>query len=135
MASTATEAEHRELSPAGNALIYLGLLILTASTYLLSRLHLGTWSLVIAMVIAIAKASLVVLFFMQLWYHRGSTRLALATAVLWLFLLVFFVVADVKTRFPLTNPTANPMLDLPASAPAGASMEPSGSERPQHQGP
>ncbi len=113
MAHTAADAEHSELSPARSAMIYFGLLILTVATYTLSRLQLGTWSLVIAMVIAIGKASLVVLFFMQLWYHRGSVRLAMATAVLWLFLLTFFVVADVKTRYPLANPSTNPMVDVP----------------------
>jgi hypothetical protein len=68
-------------------------------------------------VIAIAKSSLVVLFFMQLWQHRGSVRLALATALVWLLLLTFFVVADVRTRFPLSNPTQNPILDGPVWSP------------------
>ncbi len=124
MAQTAAESEHSELSPAGYALIYIGLLILTVTTYLLSRLELGTWSLVIAMVIAVSKASLVALFFMQLWNHRGSVRLAIATAILWLFLMMFFVVADVKTRFPLSNPPENPLLDSPISAPPRSLMEP-----------
>lgn len=117
MAVASTETEHGDLSPARYALIYFCLLILTVATYLLSRLSLGTWSLVIALVIAIAKSSLVVLFFMQLWQHRGSVRLALATALIWLLLLTFFVVADVRTRFPLTNPTQNPILDGPVWAP------------------
>ena len=117
MAEASTEAEHGDLSPARYALIYVCLLILTLATYLLSRLSLGTWSLVIALVIAIAKSSLVVLFFMQLWQHRGSVRLALATALVWLLLLTFFVVADVRTRFPLSNPTQNPILDGPVWSP------------------
>ncbi len=117
MVDPSTEAERGELSPARYALIYVCLLILTVATYLLSRLSLGTWSLVIALAIAITKSSLVVLFFMQLWQHRGSSRLALATAVIWLLLLTFFVVADVRTRYPLSNPTGNPLLDGPAWAP------------------
>ncbi len=124
MVDTTAKADHGELSPARSAMIYVGLLILTVATYSFSRFNLGTWSVVIAMVIAVCKASLVVLFFMQLWYHRGSVRLALATAVLWLFLLIFFVVADVKTRYPLTNPNANPLWQPPAA------QEPSTSGRP-----
>ena len=124
MVDASTEAEHGDLSPARYAVIYVCLLILTVATYSLSRLSLGTWSLVIALVIAIAKSSLVVLFFMQLWQHRGSVRLALATALIWLLLLTFFVVADVRTRFPLTNPTANPVLDGPVWSP-GSPEEPS----------
>src|SRR6266852_5581307 len=125
MVDSTAKADHGELSPARSAMIYVGLLILTVATYSFSRFSLGTWSVVIAMVIAILKASLVVLFFMQLWYHRGSVRLALATAVLWLFLLIFFVVADVKTRYPLTNPNSNPIWQ-----PGGSPLEPSGSGRP-----
>jgi caa(3)-type oxidase subunit IV len=130
MMDASAEAEHGDLSPARYALIYLGLLILTLATYLLSRLSLGTWSLVIALVIAVTKASLVVLFFMQLWQHRGSARLVLATALIWLLLLTFFVVADVRTRFPLTNPSENPMLDGPGWAPPSSPGEPSRSGRP-----
>jgi cytochrome c oxidase subunit 4 len=137
MAEISVEVEHGDLSPARYAFIYVGLLILTVATYLLSRLSLGTWSLVIALVIAVAKASLVVLFFMQLWQHHGSARLALAIALLWLSLLTFFVVADVKTRFPLANPSENPMLDQAAWAPApdGSPTEPSPSGRPHEKVP
>ena len=131
MVDASTEAEHGDLTPARYALIYLCLLILTLATYLLSRLSLGTWSLVIALVIAVTKASLVVLFFMQLWQHRGSVRLALATALIWLALLTFFVVADVRTRFPLANPNANPILDGPVWVPPGSPGEPSRSGPPQ----
>jgi len=130
MADSTAHADHGELSPARSALIYVGLLALTVATYLFSRHNLGTWSVVIALVIAIAKASLVALFFMQLWYHRGSVRLALATAVLWLFLLTFFVVADVKSRYPLTNPNTNPLWEPPAAAQGHSPPQPSPSGRP-----
>lgn len=129
------EAEHGDLSLAKYGMIYAALLVLTVATYLLSRLSLGTWSLVIALVIAVAKASLVVLFFMQLWQHRGSLRLALATALLWLALLMLFIVADVRTRFPLTNPTANPILDGPVLEPPGSADVPLHSDRPQEKTP
>jgi cytochrome c oxidase subunit 4 len=130
MVDSTANADHEGLSPARSAMIYVGLLILTVATYSFSRFHLGTWSVVIAMVIAIFKASLVVLFFMQLWYHHGSVRLALATAVLWLFLLTFFVVADVKSRYPLTNPNSNPLWQPPTAAPGGSPGEHSRPGRP-----
>jgi cytochrome c oxidase subunit 4 len=129
MADSTAHADHGELSPARSAMIYVGLLVLTVATYLFSRFNLGTWSVVIALVIAVGKASLVALFFMQLWYHRGSVRLALATAVVWLFLLAFFVVADVKSRYPLANPNANPLWQPPA-AQGRSSQEPSSPGRP-----
>lgn len=131
MSEATSHAEHGDLSPSKYGLIYAALLVLTIATYLLSRLSLGTWSVVIALVIAIAKASLVVLFFMQLWQHRGSVRLALATALVWVLLLTFFVVADVKTRYPLSNPPENLILDGAVWAPPGSGAEPSRSGRPQ----
>jgi cytochrome c oxidase subunit 4 len=123
MANDTAQETHPE-SALRYGIVYLALLVLTASTYLISRVDLGTWSFVIAIAIAIAKASLVVLIFMQLWEHKGSYRLALATAILWVLLLMFFVVADVRTRFSLTNPSANPFVDGPARS-AAPQAEPS----------
>lgn len=104
---------HEGLSIGRYALIYVVLLVLTVATFLLSRHDFGIWSTVIAMVIAVTKASLVALFFMQLWEHGGTYRLAVATALLWLALMIVFILADVKTRFPLAVPSNAPMADLP----------------------
>ena len=123
MANGTAQETHTE-SALRYGIVYLALMVLTASTYLISRVDLGVWSFVIAIGIAIAKASLVVLIFMQLWEHKGSYRLALATAMLWVLLLMFFVVADVRTRFSLTNPTSNPIVDGPARS-AAVESEPS----------
>ncbi len=117
MANGTAQETHPE-SALRYGIVYLALLVLTASTYLISRVDLGIWSFVIAIAIAIAKASLVVLIFMQLWEHKGSYWLALATAILWVLLLIFFVVADVRTRFSLTNPSANPFVDGPTRSTA-----------------
>lgn len=117
MAQASRSAEHQE-SAISYGLTYLGLLALTIATFLLSRRDFGIWSFVIAMGIAVTKATLVVLIFMQLWHHRGSPRLALATALAWLALLMTFVVADVHTRFPLTNPDHNPIVGVGAEEPS-----------------
>jgi cytochrome c oxidase subunit 4 len=123
MTNVAAQETHRE-SALRYGIVYLALLVLTASTYLISRVDLGIWSFVIAIVIAIAKASLVVLVFMQLWEHKGSYRLALATATLWVLLLMFFVVADVRTRFSLTNPSGAPPIADPSAGSAAPQTEP-----------
>jgi len=114
--------EHEGLSLGRYALIYVALLGLTVATYSLSRLQLGTWSMVIAMAIAVVKASLVALFFMQLWEHGGSYRLAVATALLWVALMIVFILADVKTRFPLAIPSTSPMAELPGPTRPGPSQ-------------
>lgn len=113
---TAQGTHHR--SATRYALTYLGLMVLTITTFLFSRVDLGIGSVAIAMSIAITKSALVVLIFMQLWEHRGSPRLAFATALVWLALLMGFVLADVHTRFPLTNPDRNPIAGPARSAPS-----------------
>jgi cytochrome c oxidase subunit 4 len=129
MAQATHSGEHQE-SAVPYGLTYLGLLALTITTFLLSRRDFGIWSFVIAMAIAVTKASLVVLIFMQLWHHRGSPRLALATALAWLALLMAFVLADVHTRFPLSNPSQNPIAGVAAQGtsdqkpPAGRRTQP-----------
>lgn len=122
----ATDSGAHQESAAHYGLTYLGLLALTITTFLLSRKDFGIWSFVIAMAIAVTKASLVVLIFMQLWHHRGSPRLALAVALAWLALLMTFVAADVHTRFPLSNPSHNPIAGVPRQE---ASTETTGTEQ------
>jgi cytochrome c oxidase subunit 4 len=129
MANRTAQQTHPE-SAFRYGIVYLTLLALTTSTYLISRVDLGVWSFLIAIGIAIAKASLVVLIFMQLWEHKGSYRLALATATLWVLLLMFFVVADVRTRFSLTNPSANPIADGPVGSAAPETGPSSSPTRP-----
>jgi cytochrome c oxidase subunit IV len=114
----ATRSDAHQESAVPYGVTYLGLLALTITTFLLSRKDFGIWSFVIAMAIAVTKASLVVLIFMQLWHHRGSPRLALATALAWLALLMVFVLADVHTRFPLANPSNNPIEGPAGPAPS-----------------
>ena|SRR5215813_5858058 len=110
---------HQDLSIGQYALIYAVLLVLTVATYLFSRVNLGIWSMVIAMVIAVVKASLVAFFFMQLWQHGGTYRLVVATALLWLALMIVFILADVKTRFPLAVPSNAPFADIPVHGDGG----------------
>jgi cytochrome c oxidase subunit 4 len=86
-------------------LVWAVLVVLTAATYLLSRVELGPpWHLLVAIGIASAKAGLVALFFMHLWEHGGATRLVFATSLVFVALLIGLVVADNATRFPLANP-------------------------------
>ena len=85
--------------------VWIALLVFTAITVLVGRVHLPHgWGLVVAMVIATAKATLVALFFMHLWDHGGANRLVLVTALLFLLLLMGLTVLDNATRFQLSNP-------------------------------
>ncbi|HUK65290.1 MAG TPA: cytochrome C oxidase subunit IV family protein [Anaeromyxobacteraceae bacterium] len=102
---TAAEA-HREPPPATRYyVVWAALLVGTVLTFLLSRVHLPSpFHLLVAIAIACAKSTLVVLFFMHLWDHGGANRLVFVTSVFFVVLLIFLVVLDNASRFVLANP-------------------------------
>jgi cytochrome c oxidase subunit 4 len=86
---------------------FVALMLLAVLSFLLSYAHLGRFAAPVALVIAVAKASLVALFFMELVAERFTIRIVLVTAVAWVFLLMGFMVADIRTRQipPVGSPT------------------------------
>ncbi|MEO7093442.1 MAG: cytochrome C oxidase subunit IV family protein [Polyangiales bacterium] len=99
MAATAP-AERGKINHRTFALTFLALLLLAAASYGLSFVHLGVLSIPAAMAISLAKAVLVVLFFMELIVERYTTRVVVVVSVGMLLLLIGFMVADVWTRSP-----------------------------------
>jgi len=69
--------------------VFGALVLLTVLTVAISQVDLGAWNLLVAVIIATAKASLVVLFFMHLKDETGFNRMLFVGALL--FLSVFFV--------------------------------------------
>jgi cytochrome c oxidase subunit 4 len=88
---------HHSIKP--YVLVLGALLVLTVVTYGAALVHFGhPWSDLIALVIALAKASLVVLFFMHV---KGSTpliKLVAAGGFFWLLLFFAFMLADYLER-------------------------------------
>lgn len=80
------------------------LLLLAAASFGLSFVHLGVMAVPAAMAISLAKAVLVVLFFMELVVQRFTTRVVVVGALLMLMLLISLMVADVWTRHPALLP-------------------------------
>jgi cytochrome c oxidase subunit IV len=85
-------------------LTFLWLCFCTVLTYTLAHKDLGEWSFVIAMLIAIAKGSSVVLFFMHLYDQKGASRLTMVIALFFVLLLITLTLTDAHTRFPLALP-------------------------------
>jgi cytochrome c oxidase subunit IV len=79
-------------------LIFVALLALTALTTGVAFIDLGKWNTVVALAIAVCKASLVVLFFMHLRWSSGLTRMALLAAFVWFAILVALTLSDEFTR-------------------------------------
>jgi cytochrome c oxidase subunit IV len=90
---------------AGYWLVWGALLILTALTWWTGQLHLPTYGLFLALVIASTKATLVVLFFMHLWDQRGVNRITFAMTLLFVVVLLLGVFGDLLTRLPTALPT------------------------------
>lgn len=78
----------------------VALVALAALSFGLSCVPLGPWEIVVAMVIAVAKAMLVALFFMHLVELRVSDRVAIVTAVAFVAILLGLIALDVTTRMP-----------------------------------
>lgn len=79
-------------------LVFIALIILTWVTALVSTVDLGRWNIFVALLIAIIKASLVVLFFMHVWYSTRLTKMVVGSGLFWLILLLFITMADIWTR-------------------------------------
>jgi cytochrome c oxidase subunit 4 len=70
----------------------------TAATVSAARYDLGPLNIVVAMSIAVVKASLVVLYFMHLRYSHRLNWIFGGASLLWLALLVGLTVTDVIAR-------------------------------------
>jgi cytochrome c oxidase subunit 4 len=79
--------------------IWLALLLCTGLTVGAAFIDLGPFNIVVALVIATIKATLVVLFFMHVKYtHEKLTGLVVVSAIFWLFILLALSMADYATR-------------------------------------
>jgi cytochrome c oxidase subunit 4 len=108
----AENGEHHSALP--YFLVWAALLILTITTFLTGRMHLGTWALPLALAIAVTKSLLVILFFMHLWEQKGANRIVIGTSFVFVALIISLTVADVATRFPLATPAGAPFgTDVP----------------------
>jgi cytochrome c oxidase subunit 4 len=61
-------------------------------------IDLGPWSLVVALAIASIKATLITLFFMNVRYSSGLTRLILLGGLIWFSILILGTLDDFVTR-------------------------------------
>ena len=68
--------------------IFGALMVLTALTVGLAFVNLGQMNIVVALAVAIVKASLVVMFFMHLKYESPLTKVVLGAGIFWLILLL-----------------------------------------------
>jgi cytochrome c oxidase subunit 4 len=70
----------------------------------ISKLELGEFNFVVAMTIAVIKASLVVWFFMDVRRSSSMTKLFVGAGLFWLAILLVFVLSDYLSRGWLPGP-------------------------------
>jgi len=78
--------------------VFIGLLVLTVTTVAVSKLEMGEYNFICAMTIAVAKASLVLWFFMDLRRSSSMTRLFALAGGFWLIIMLVFMLSDYQTR-------------------------------------
>lgn len=109
--------EEHHTGVARYVIVFVALLILTLVTVFTGRMHLPTWGLALALLIATTKGTLVALYFMHLTDHKGANRLVFGVSILFVLLLLFFPMTDVGTRFRGANPPGSTQSDLKAIPP------------------
>ena len=96
--------EHHGLSAMGYLIVLVILVCLTGLTYYTGKFVSlpGSWNLVVALIIAVTKSTIVCLFFMHLWGDSRMNQMVVIMAVLLVLLMCGMTMLDINTRFPLS---------------------------------
>lgn len=78
--------------------IFGALMVGTALTVWVANYDLGRWNAIVALSIAVLKATLVVLYFMHVRYSSNLTWVFVGAGIIWLFILFAFTLSDYMTR-------------------------------------
>jgi cytochrome c oxidase subunit 4 len=81
--------------------IFVALLIGTVITTGAAYVDLGPLNVVVMLLIAFAKASLVILFFMHVKFTNRLTQIAAASGFAWLVIMIGLTLSDYLTRYPV----------------------------------
>lgn len=114
-------------SAAPYVVVWLALLALTVITYVTARfVDLGAWNILLAMVIASVKASMVIWVFMHLNVAAGMNRLAIGISILFVGVLILLTLADVWSRFDASLPPRGDPVTAEGAVHGDASSEAAG---------
>jgi cytochrome c oxidase subunit 4 len=84
--------------------IFAALMMLTAFTVWVAFIDLGSLNVVVALAVAVTKATLVILFFMHVKYSSRLTWLVVGSGFVFLAILIAFTMSDVVSRGWLGTP-------------------------------
>src|SRR5215471_14215670 len=78
--------------------VFIALIIGTIVTTAVAYIDLGSLNIVVALIVAVAKATLVILFFMHVKYSPRLTKLVVISGIFWLIILLTMTETDLLTR-------------------------------------
>jgi len=78
--------------------IFFSLMVFTILTVFTAKYDLGRYNAIVALTIAVIKATLVVLYFMHARYSSKLTQVIIVSGLIWLFIMVAFTLTDYLTR-------------------------------------
>ena len=78
--------------------VFGALMVLTALTVLVAQVNLGFFNIILAMFIAIIKASLVLMFFMHLYYDNRTNLMFFIGSIIFLIIFITFTLIDIDYR-------------------------------------
>jgi cytochrome c oxidase subunit 4 len=78
--------------------IFIALVVLTVATWSVAKMDLGRMNAVVALTIAVIKATLVVLYFMHVRYSSKLTWVFVGAGFFWLAIMVALTLSDYMTR-------------------------------------
>jgi cytochrome c oxidase subunit IV len=95
-------SEHHIVSPKIYLAVFLALMACTLLTVYAATVDLNQYfaglNIIVALTIAVFKATLVVLFFMHGKYSSKRTQLVIVCAVFWLAVMLFMTMSDYISR-------------------------------------
>jgi len=96
-------SEHHVVSWRVYLAVFAALVVLTGVTVLVTGFDFGPLNLIVALGVAVAKASLVVLYFMHARYSPRLTGVVIASSIAFFIILVFLTLTDYLSRpWPLS---------------------------------
>jgi cytochrome c oxidase subunit 4 len=91
-------AEHHIVTPLEYTFVYLALLLGTGLTVLAAHFDMGVLNPVVAIAIACAKATIVILFFMHAKYQSGLIKMTIAAGFFTFIVLITMTMSDYISR-------------------------------------
>jgi cytochrome c oxidase subunit 4 len=93
------EVSHGHIPKVGTLVaVWVALIVLTFATTAASYLELGEFNIVLAMLIALTKVSLVAWIFMGVRYSTTLTRLFCVAGLIWLVIMMIITSSDYFSR-------------------------------------